>query len=63
MRAASQGGAPVNVHKILQNLWRKACEAEGIDPSAKFVVFSPNNNYANLHNALMLSVMRSAGRA
>lgn len=53
----------MNVHKILQNLWRKACEAEGIDPSAKFVVFSPNNNYANLHNALMLSVMRSAGRA
>lgn len=54
---------PSTVVQMLDNLWRKACAAEGIDPAAKFVVFSPNNNYANMHGALLASVMRMAGRA
>ncbi len=48
----------MNWYIILRNLWRKACEVEGIDPRAKFAVFSPNNNYANFYNALALSLMR-----
>lgn len=46
----------MNWHAVLQNLWRKACEWEGIDPSTRFAVFSPNNNYANFYNALARSL-------
>jgi hypothetical protein len=62
-RTGGSQPALVTVGQILDRLWRKACEAEGIDPVAKFVVFSPNNNYANLYNAMVLSIMRTAGRA
>jgi len=48
-------------YAILQNLWRKACAVEGIDPAAKFVVFSSNNNYANFYNA-MLAMLFSLAR-
>ncbi len=35
-----------------KQLWIKACEQEGIEPSSKFVVFSKDNRWAKKYNAL-----------
>ena len=37
----------------LKDLWRKACEHDGIDPTSKFVVFSKDNPWIAKHNRLM----------
>ena len=36
-----------------RELWRKACEFDEIDPSSKFVVFSPENKFATFYNLAM----------
>jgi hypothetical protein len=36
----------------LKQLWIKACEQDGIDPSSKFVVFSKDNRWAKKYNDL-----------
>ncbi len=35
------------------SLWRKACLLEGVDPSSRFVVLSPDNRFAVQHNWAM----------
>jgi len=34
-------------------LWRKMCEEDGIDPAAKFVVFSETNKYKPFYDKAM----------
>lgn len=34
-------------------LWKKSCEADGIAPESKFVVFSDGNRFAKLYNVAM----------
>ena len=34
----------------LKDLWIKACEQDGIEPSSKFVVFSKDNRWAKKYN-------------
>jgi len=36
----------------LKDLWIKACEADGIDPHSKFVIFSKDNRWAKKYNTL-----------
>ena len=46
MAKIMQGG-PIEVVLLnKQEAWAKACEYDGIDPNAVFVVFSDNNPYA-----------------
>jgi hypothetical protein len=40
----------------LKDLWRKACEHDGIDPTSKFVVFSKDNPWIVRYNNLMLAL-------
>jgi hypothetical protein len=35
-----------------KDLWRKACEYDGIEPTSKFVVFSKGNPWARKYNTL-----------
>lgn len=37
----------------VRGLWRLLCEFDGIDPTSKFVVFSPDNLHRVAHNAAM----------
>lgn len=43
-------GRPVYVYavrdRVRRALWRKACEYDGINGTARFVVFSPDNPFA-----------------
>lgn len=36
-----------------KDLWNKACDHDGIDRDAKFVVFSKDNPWAKRYNASM----------
>ena len=46
-----QGEDYINTLKrIVRGLWVKACEEDGIDPTAKFVVFSKENKCVPFHN-------------
>lgn len=36
-----------------KELWRKACEYDGIPPDAVFVCFSKENPYADFYNRVM----------
>ena len=38
----------------IQDAWNVACHHDGIDPSSKFVVFSPDNPAARRYNDLMI---------
>lgn len=40
----------------LKQLWVKACELDGIDPSSKFVVFSQGNRWAKKYNDLAYAI-------
>jgi len=40
-----------------QKLWIAACEADGIDPAASFVVFSEGNQAAQEHNELVREIL------
>jgi len=37
----------------IQRAWKEACDFDGIDQSASFVVFSEDNAAAGLHNRLV----------
>ena len=37
----------------VNQLWRKCCEEDGIDPDSEFVVFSESNKYVPFHNKAM----------
>jgi hypothetical protein len=43
----------------LRQLWIKACEQDGIEPSSKFVVFSKNNRWAKKYNTLALLISQT----
>ncbi len=43
----------------LKDLWIKACEADGIDPDSKFVVFSKDNRWAKKYNTLALLISQT----
>ena len=43
----------------LKDLWIKACEQDGIEPSSKFVVFSKDNRWANKYNTLALLISQT----
>ena len=47
---------------ILKSLWIAACNADGVDPKAQFVIFSPDNKYAKMLNAYSLKAMGDAVR-
>ena len=46
----------------LKDLWRKACEHDGIAPSSKFVVFSNDNPWIVRYNNLMLAISIAQGQ-
>ena len=48
--------------RVLARLWVKACEEDGIDPTAKFVIFSKGNKYAQMYNRFSLEAMVNAVR-
>jgi hypothetical protein len=43
----------------LRDLWIKACELDGIDPTSKFVVFSKDNRWAKKYNTLALLISQT----
>ena len=43
----------VNLAHAARDLWKKACEVEGVPDDSKFVVFSPTNQYADFYNLAM----------
>jgi len=43
----------------LKDLWIKACEQDGIEPSSKFVVFSKDNRWAKKYNTLALLISQT----
>lgn len=43
----------------LKQLWAKACEADGIDPNSKFVVFSKDNPWIARYNRAANLVQRA----
>jgi hypothetical protein len=38
----------------INELWKLACEADGISPDSKFVEFSENNYWAKKYNTAMM---------
>lgn len=43
----------------LQELWKKACEHDGIDPKAKFVSFSKDNPWMKKYAKAMTLIQAS----
>lgn len=39
----------------VKQLWVKACEFDGIDPTSKFVVFSDSNPWAKKYNQALIA--------
>lgn len=42
----------------VRNLWKQACEWEGISVDSKFVNFSKDNPYVARYNELLCSIMK-----
>ena len=47
------------VGEVLQSLWCKACEHDGVPPASKFVVFSDGNPWAEMHSRAMLQYQQT----
>ena len=44
----------------VRQLWKQACQHDGIDPSASFVVFSDGNPYRGFYNSAVEELMRDS---
>ena len=44
---------------VCRDLWRKACEFDGIPSDSKFVEFSEGNRFAEFYNKAMIQLLEA----
>lgn len=51
-----------SLRNTINVLWRQCCEADGINPESKFVVFSDGNKYVPFYNKTMTEYMEAVAQ-